>query len=260
MKIVNDKVSNAEGLLQGTMALLDSVLAMSDATLTLQQYAQKTGVRKSLPMFVAETAATLKKSISHDFKNEYPAIASVAVNGDTGGMLNRLVNAIYSLSNVYKELNACNCVVKADADRKRLHESILDIIADLSVFLCIRFELYTCADGVCTMAVANWCDHQRITPEVFYAMMLDNIKSTGREFYAYEEISETYTEMLREYPEFMADCEDNNYRLTDSIAKDILDKKLTIADATERFVKESGSEVEDDKLTPSSIIANMSLN
>lgn len=221
MKVVADSFDNAGELFRALLGFEDQAMEMWKQV----QPFSKAGNGRALPRFVTETSVQLHKLLVSDFSMMYPSIASVIENGlgGTDASFGRLHDAVYQFNAAQQTLHAKNCVVMADADRQKLTEQLSQVVGDLVIFTIVQFGLFRLEQGEVTLAVQEHCEAAGMSPDVLYGILQQEMEEVGQTYYAYEALS-PYCVALNELdPNFVAECEEILFPLTDAMAEQILD-------------------------------------
>lgn len=260
MKVIPDSSKNAYNLLKEVHCLVNRELIASEWLAPYGPEAKKN--YPSLPTYIMAGKEALANSQLANFDANYPTIKEVLANGesvDDGGK--RLHDAIYKLGAANASLSKANYLVKLDAERTAIREQLLESAGDLIIYLIVQYELDKSMDGEVKLSVNALCEKEGITPAVLYGELLNQLEHTGVQVYGYESISKWNEQLLDIDPVFVAECEENNFPLTEDICQQICEGKLPIPEARNllaSFLRES-EEKEVDGITPTNMIARLNL-
>lgn len=259
-RIVADSIKNADTIIEELFDLYHRADVLRDACMPLQMAVRNGGPRKSPPTYVAETGRVMKDRFIPDFRTEYPALSSAVINGQLGRAHNRINDAVYKLGNALILMKDRKFMVISEEERQRLYDQLSDIMADVIIYTIIAFGLHKAESGHETLAVSTACEKRQITASVLYGNLLEDLKRTGRTYYAYEELSPVYNDLLAVDPVFLAECEENDLPLTEEIARKVVDGSMTAASAMVEVMRGAEDyETREIEADPFSIITRMKL-
>lgn len=263
MQVIADTLQNAEEILNESLSLLDVSLTLCDACMPFQEWMRVNKQHKSPPVYVAETGRKMKEHFIENFQTSYPALASGIINGSLGIASYRINDGVFRIGNCLIKIKDRKFMIMSDDERRTLYADMQQAVADLVVFVIITFSLHQFSTGVCTLSVSKLCDRRQVNPTIFYAELLQILKDTGRTYYAYEQLSTYYNELLAVEPIFLAECEEQDLPLTEDLAQKILDGELTAAAVKEMLTRTGkggkGIEEKEININPFSMISRMNL-
>lgn len=257
MKIISDSFKNADNVLLDLQEFKSIMMDMSDFIAPFEEAANG----RTFPRFVSETSTGLRKSLIKDFEVRFPAIKTLVSDGMSEKRgLSRLHDACFKFKEVQDSIYKAKCMVLDDEVRADLSCKLFDAVADVLVFIITQYSLNTLGNGEIVMSVQNYCEHQNITPDVFYGQLLQELKWTGRSWYAYESISPYYAELMEMDSVFVSECEENFYPLNDELAVKLLNGDVDVAYVRGLMLESNSSseEIEVD-MTPATLISQMRL-
>ncbi len=260
MQVIADTIKNADSVLAELLSLISKTSILCEATTPLREAMKTSTTRKSPPVYVAETGKRMKENFIEDFGAEYPTVSSGISNGRLGHASYRLHDGIYKLGTVLITIKNRKFMVMSDDERTELHDSLLDAVADFAIYTVIAFQLHLASGDQCTLAVSKVCERRQVKPAILYGEMLQIIEGTGRKYYAYEQLSPVYADMLAIEPAFLAECEEQQLPLTEEMALEILSGELMTAAALDQLLKQnSDMESHEVDVDPVSLISRMCL-
>ena len=258
MKTVANTFKNADALLRELLAFEGVAMDMWRECAPYH----KAGNGRTLPRFITDTSVALKGLLVGDFSRAYPDIHYVVENGDGGtdASFGRLPEALYTFDAVQKEINGKNCVLMDDKTREAISEKLALVVGDIVVFTAVQFGLHRIEVGEVMLAVQSHCERVSISADVFYGLLLQDMKEVGQSWYAYEALS-PYCAAINEFdPVFVAECEENLFPLSDSMAASLLNGEVDLVYArTVMNEYTKGSEEHDVDVTPSTLLSKMKL-
>lgn len=260
MQVIADTIKNAEAVLGELLSVTDATWVLCEAATPIQEWMRTTKVRKSPPVYVAETGKVMKENFIADFGAEYPTLSAGVMNGRLGSSSYRVNDALYKLGNCLKTMKERQFMIMSDEERKELHESLLDVVADFAIYTIIAFRLYKAGDGYCTLAASKACERRQVSPAIMYSEMLGLLERTGRTYYAYEPLSSMYADMLATEPAFLAECEEQGLPLTEDLARSLLEGETTVPLLMEALLSQAAdTESTEVDVNPISMISRMNL-
>lgn len=224
MKVIRDLFNDAD-------SMLSELMAFEAVTVELAKNAAPYAIGgngRSMPRFLAETSTEMRKLLVHNFSLTYPAISAAISNGKlASGSSTRLFDACTTFDAVQRQINDAKCLLKTEADRQTVYDRLCQVVGDLVVFTLIQYQLDLLPEEV-TMSVASWCERSGITTDVFYGLLLQDMKTHGQSWYAWEPISPLYEDMIAFDMALVSECEEAFYPLTDETAELLVSGKMSI--------------------------------
>lgn len=229
MKIKEDTLPKAKEVL---IELLDIQQSLYGMKMALHPFnAETKATYGSLPKFMAARRASLQASAIKGFSVQYPHVNIMISDGmnDDAGMF-RLHDGVYKLGQAMQRLQACKFMVKTDAECDEIADLVNKSLADFVVFVITQYGLSD-TDNYVLLSVSDHCGKEGMSPEVFFGSQLTLLEATGETVYGYESISPYRDDLLDIDATFVAECEDANFPLVESVCKDLISGKLPIAEA-----------------------------
>lgn len=229
MKIKEDTLPKAKEVLSELISIQQSLYRMREALCPFDADAKQT--YGSLPKFLVARRAVLQSYAIKGFSVQYPHVNLMISDGmnDDAGMF-RLHDGVYKLGQAMQALQACKFMVKTDAECMDIHTYVSKSLADFTVFVITQYGLAD-TDEYVLLSVSDYCGREGMTPEVFYGSQLTLLEATGESVYGYESISPYKDDLLDIDATFVAECEEANFPLTDTVSKAIISGELPIAEA-----------------------------
>lgn len=257
MKVIADFSPKAEQIL---LELITFEAKAKEIESLVAPYAVA-GNGRPLPRFVTETSVALRGSLVKNFGRSFQALQDLIENGyGSNAGVGRLHEACYLFNQVQQEIHAANCVLMNDEKRQELQNKMRDVVGDIVVFMAIQYQLYAVHTGNVMLSIQKHCERIKLTPEVFYGVLLQDMEDVERSWYAWEVISSLYGALNDFDPVFVAECEENLYPLSDEMASDILNGVLDVAAARGMLMEHMKTiEVSDVDVTPTSLVSKMKL-
>ena len=257
MKTVPDTIKNAEAVLD---ALLDFKCVAQNLALSVAPF-EVEGNGRTLPRFIVETSVAMKESLVHDFGNRFPALSTYITNGE-GISNSRLHDACFNFNIAQREILKHNCVIKDDATRQNIFDRLNLTVADIIIYTCMQFDLMSLADGQITVAVQSHCERTKISPDVFYGILMQDLCDTGNTWFAYEKISPRYSDFMEFDAVFASECEEAFFPITDADADKLIYGEVPLDKYRIKLNKFLRRTVETDKdeVSPSSLVSMMKLD
>lgn len=233
IKVIEDTIKDADQLLVDMNSLLGALKATSEALRPFDEDARKEF--KSVPMFLAQTSATLRKVPISKFEFNYPALSSFVANGESSNdSFRRLHDALYSLSQLNEKLTERKYLLKFDTEREEARALANRALGDLAISIISQFELMD-SDAYVYLSVDKYCDANGISPSVLLGTILQALEVSGESPRGYEKLSAYYDRMMEFDPTFVGECEEYAFPLNDEMCEALLSGKLSLPDARKRL-------------------------
>lgn len=229
MKIKEDILSKASETLMELLAIQDSLVRTRDALRTYEDECKRGQI--TLPKFLVARRAELTAAAIKSFSMQFPHVTAMISDGrnSDAGMF-RLHDGVYKMGQMTQKLQGCQYMVKVDAECLAIRELANKATADFIVFIITQYGLSQ-TDQHVFLSVSEYCDRAGITPEVFYGSQLNLLESTGETVYGYESISPYRDDLMDIDATFVAECEENNFPLSEDICQDIIAGTLSMVEA-----------------------------
>lgn len=258
IKVKEDVLRSADKLLEEILELVEQVRIARENLAPFNE--EKKKAFGSLPRYVAHTKTGLESACISNFGVNYPTMEVVIQNGDaTDDGMFRFHDGIFKLSKLNNALKEAKYIIKLNEERAKLTQLANEVIADFCIFLLIQYRL---ADSVPFLSVQNYCVKKGITASVLYGQVLNILEETGEKPYAYEAISPYRDDMLDIDANFLTECEEVRFPLTEEMAKKILAGEMSMAEANAallEFLREREEETIED-VTPQNMLQKMQLD
>ena len=260
MKTIADPSKDAGSLLTELFDFKNTAQGLVRAAGPYTKYANG----RPLPKFVAETSAEMRKLLVKNFRTVFPFWSGLVEDGlgssDAG--FQRIHDACYQFNEAQRVLVSKNCVLMTDNDRRSVCDQLNQAIGDVVVFILIHFDFTSIREekGV-MLCVQSYCEAHGITPEVLYALLLQDLDDAEQSWYSYEPISPMYR-ILQEFDSvFMEECSTCNFKLYDNMTERLVSGELDIAAVRGACLEgASASQEREGNMTPSSLISAMNLD
>lgn len=260
MQVIADTIQTADAVLGEMLSVIDISWALCEASTPIQVWMRTAKQKKSPPVYVAETGKQMKDNFIEDFRSAYPTLSTGIMNGRLGSASYRMHDGIYKLGTCLQKMKERKFMIMSDDERGQIHEAMLDIVADFAIYTIIAFQLHRAEEGVCTLSVSKVCERRHVSATILYGELLETIKKTGRTYYAYEQLSPLYADMLAVEPTFLAECEEQELPLTEELARELLDGETTAPQLLELLLKQNADvESKEVDVNPVSMISRMNL-
>lgn len=224
MKVVADNIKEAPALLRELVEFKTVAMKLYYATRPFSSEAPGTKLAK----FATETTLEMKRSLVKNFESTFPTISSALINGSVTIAAERLQGACRIFDLGQRELTKKNCVLVSDADREIPHIDFGDVVTNLVVFILSQFLSSQDEDTV-FLSVMEMCEREGVTPDVYKGSLMDDLEFVGGKWCTYDPVSPLYDVMMESEPEFLAECRDIGYPLTDEVCQQILDGVTPVA-------------------------------
>lgn len=260
MKTIADVSKDAGSMLTELFDFKDTAKRLVAACGPYTKYANG----RPLPKFVTETSMEMRKYLVQNFQTAYPHLAGMVEDGlgssDAG--FQRVHDACYKFNEAQRAIVDKKCVLMNDADRNAICAKLNQAIGDVVVFILIHFDFASVREerGV-MLCVQSSCEAKGITPEVLYALLLQDLDDSGEMWYSYEPISPMYKALQEFDSAFMEECATCDFKLTDAITERLVCGELDIAAVRGACLEGAAATQEQEvNLTPSGLISAMNLN
>lgn len=260
IKVLEDNIKDAKALLSEAHALIG---LLTKAIPWVQGSQSEEAKRNGGPgKYIVLSRAALQSMQLTNFDRCYPTVAAVIANGRAEEFGNgRLVDGVYKIGQFNAKLQAAKYLIKTDNERQEVRELLYAILGDLALFIIMQFGLATNTDAV-MLSVQEYCEAQRISPDILYGELLGLLEEIEQSPYGYEPISPYYDDLMGMDPVFVAECEEAQYPLTEDVAQRLLSGALSIEEARGQLAEfqRQVTQVEVKGIDPGNMVSKLNLS